>query len=85
MQYILKASLLINSKCLSSRTSPFMGITLQLHNRFPMELTPQIIPCYIVTMSNFMRAFASLRSLVAHAVKHGVAEAIPNTYKWRNI
>ncbi len=37
------------------------------------------------TMSNCMRTRASLRSLVAHAVRHGVAEAIPNTYKWGNI
>ncbi len=32
-----------------------------------------------------MHTLASLRSLVAHAVRHGVAEAIPNTYKWGNI
>ncbi len=37
------------------------------------------------TMSKCMRTLTSLRSLVAHAVRHGVAEAIPNTYKWGNI
>ena len=33
-------------------------------------------------MSNCMRHERAKRSECAHAVRHGVAEAIPNTYKW---